>query len=65
MDTRANFRNFLDSFRHSRVERKVQGRDQRQNQLRAMAVLELKRNADLKLKNGGDETHLFQGPRKV
>lgn len=43
----------------------MQGRDQRQNQLRAKAVLELKRNEDLKLKNGGDETHLLQGPRKV
>lgn len=65
MDTRNNFRNVLDSFRHSRVERKVKGRDQRQNQLRAMAVLELKRNEDLKPKHATDETHLPLGPRKV
>lgn len=64
-DTRGSFRSVRDNFRHSRVERKVKGRDQRQNQLRATAVLELKRNEDLKPKHAGDETHLPQGPRKV
>lgn len=47
-----------------RMERKVQRRDQRQNQLGAMAMLDLKRNEDLNI-NGGDGTHLLQGMRRV